>query len=151
MILYKSKFLEVNFLELQYLMHINWMNYAGYMDKEGVYHEFINFLNNRIYKRANQIYVDWREVEHLVSQETIDWFFEYILPKIASHKPYKMAFLLSDISKIGVLDKIKVNNTQITLKLFTQPDELMEWLMQGAERKESGQDDHDHHHSCEVE
>jgi hypothetical protein len=92
MILYSSKFLKVNYLELQYLMHFYWSEYAGYMDEEGVYHEFLNFLSKRIYKRANQIYVNWRQVEHLISQETIDWFITYILPKIASHKAYRMAF-----------------------------------------------------------
>ncbi len=153
MILYQSKFLKVNYLELQYLMHFYWTDYAGYMDEEGVYHEFINFLNKRIYKRANQIYVDWIKVEHLISQETIDWFIQYILPKIASHKAYKLAFLLKNPKKIAVPEKIKVNNTYIQAQVFDNPKFLMEWLMDGAERKEPGIDDHDHNHgttSCHT-
>ncbi len=153
MILYQSKFLKVNYLELQYLMHFYWTDYAGYMDEEGVYHEFINFLNKRIYKRTNQIYVDWIKVEHLISQETIDWFIQYILPKIASHKAYKLAFLLKNPKKITVPEKIKVNNTYIQAQVFDNPEILMEWLMDGAERKEPGIDDHDHNHgttSCHT-
>ncbi len=151
MILYQSKFLKVNYLELQYLMHFYWTDYAGYMDEEGIYHEFINFLNNRIYKRANQIYVDWRKVEHLISQETIDWFIQYILPKIASHKVYKIAFLVNHQQKISISNKLIINNKEIKTGIFTNPEKLMEWLMEGAERKEPGHDDHDHHHgSCQT-
>ncbi len=150
MILYQSKFLRVNYLELQYLMHIYWTDYAAYMDDEGIYHEFLNFLSRRIYKRANQIYVDWKNVEHLISQETIDWFIKYILPKIASHKAYRMAFLVNNPDKYKLDSKIKVNNTEFEARIFTTPEELMEWIMDGAERKEPGGDDHDHHHgdSC---
>ena len=152
MILYTSKFLKVNYLELQYLMHFHWTEYAGYMDAEGVYHEFLNFLSKRIYKRANQIYVDWRQVEHLISQETIDWFLQYILPKIASHKAYRMAFLLNNPDKIQLPEKVKVNNLSLTARIFSDPELLMQWLMDGAERKTPGEDDHDHHHgdSCHT-
>jgi len=152
MILYTSKFLKVNYLELQYLMHFYWTEYAGHMDTEGVYHEFLNFLSKRIYKRANQIYVDWRQVEHLISQETIDWFLQYILPKIASHKAYRMAFLLNNPDKIQLPEKVKVNNLSLTARVFSDPEILMQWLMDGAERKTPGEDDHDHHHgdSCHT-
>ena len=152
MILYTSKFSKVNYLELQYLMHFYWTEYAGYMDAEGVYHEFLNFLSKRIYKRANQIYVDWRQVEHLISQETIDWFLQYILPKIASHKAYRMAFLLNNPDKIQLPEKVKVNNLSLTARVFSDPELLMQWLMDGAERKTPGEDDHDHHHgdSCHT-
>jgi len=151
MILYTSKFLRTNYLELQYLMHFYWTEYAGHMDEEGIYHEFLNFLSKRIYKRANQIYVDWRSVEHLISQETIDWFLQYILPKIASHKAYRLAFLVNKPEQFRLNNPIKVNNTSIEASIFTDPEELMQWLMDGAERKEPGTDDHDHHHdSCHT-
>ena len=152
MILYTSKFSKVNYLELQYLMHFYWTEYAGYMDTEGVYHEFLNFLSKRIYKRANQIYVDWRQVEHLISQETIDWFLQYILPKIASHKAYRMAFLLDNPDKIQLPENIKVNNLSLSARIFSDPEILMQWLMDGAERKTPGIDEHDHHHgdSCHT-
>ena len=151
MILYQSKFLKVNYLELQYLMHFYWTDYAGYMDEEGIYHELINFLNKRIYKRANQIYVDWRKAEHLISQETINWFIQYILPKIVSHKVYRIAFLVNHQQKISISDKLIINNKKIKTGIFTNPEKLMEWLMEGAERKEPGHDDHDHHHgSCQT-
>jgi len=150
MILYSSKFLKVNYLELQYLVHFYWTDFAGYMDEEGIYHELLNFLNKRIYKRANQIFVDWRKVEHLISQETIDWFIKYILPKIASHKAYRMAFLLSEEGIVTLPEKIQVNNVTIEAKIFTNPEVLMKWLMDGAERKEPGKDDHDHGDSCHT-
>ncbi len=152
MVLYTSKFLRVNYLELQYLMHFYWTDYAGYMDNEGIYHEFLNFLSKRIYKRANQIYVDWRKVEHLVTQETADWFIKYILPKIASHKAYRLAFLLNNPEKLQLPEMVKVNNTVMETGLFSNPDTLMQWLMDGAERKEPGIDEHDHDHgdSCHT-
>ena len=150
MILYGSKFLKVNFLELQYLMHFYWTDFAGYMDEEGIYHEFLNFLSKRIYKRANQIYVDWRKVEHLISPETIDWFLQYILPKTASHKAYRLGFLVSDTEKFNLPDTIQVNNTTMAARSFTDPEKLMHWLMDGAERKEPGTGDHTHD-SCQVE
>ncbi len=154
MILYSSKFTKVNYLELQYLMHFYWSDYAGFMDEEGVYHEFVNFLNKRIYKRANQIFVDWRKLEGLISQDTADWFIKYILPKIASHKVYRMAFLLNDKSIMQLPPNIKVNNAQVQAKIFTDAQDLMQWLMDGAERKNPGEDDHDHHHDhghCHVD
>ncbi len=147
MILYTSKFLKVNYLELQYLMHFYWTEYAGYMDEEGVYHEFLNFLDKRIYKRAHQIYIDWRQTEHLVSQETADWFIKYILPRIVSHKPHRLGFLLNDTRKISLPDTIPLKHGQIAARLFTNPLVLMQWLMENAERKTPGQDNHDHHHN----
>ena len=146
MILYTSKFLKVNYLELQYLTHIYWTDFAAYMDEEGIYHEMLNYLNDRIYKRGNQIFIDWRNVENLISQETADWFIKYILPKIASHKAYRLAFLLTDLSIMAIPETVLVNNTQFEAKVFTKSDELMQWLMDGAERKAPGQDDHDHNH-----
>ncbi len=153
MILYSSKFLKVNYLELQYLTHFYFGDYAATMDEEGVYHEFVNFLNKRIYKRGNQIFVDWRKVENLISQETADWFIQYILPKIASHKAYRLAFLLTDLSIMELPKVVKVNNTQFIAKVFTDSEKAMAWIMDGAERKEPGQDDHDHDHDhghCHV-
>jgi len=149
LILYPSKFLKVNYLELQYLMHFYWTDYAGYMDSEGVYHELLNFLNKRIYKRGNQIYVDWRKVAHLISQEHIDWFIQYILPKIASHKARRMAFLFADTSKYTVPKQIKLTQAEIEVDTFTDSESLMQWLMDGAERKEPGGDHHDHD-SCHI-
>jgi len=150
MILYTSKFLKVNYLELQYLMHFYWSEYAGYMDTEGIYHEFLNFLSKRIYKRANQIYVDWRQVEHLISQETIDWFLQYIVPKIASHKAYRMAFLFKNTDKIKLPENVKVNNKVLSARVFSDSEALMQWLMDGAERKTPGADDHHHGDSCHT-
>jgi len=147
MLLYSSKFLKVNYLELQYLMHFYWTDYAGYMDEEGIYHEFINFLNKRIYKRANQIYIDWRKVEHLISQETIDWFIQRILPKIVSHKAYRLAFLLNNPDKIHLPEIVKINNISMQTGVFNDPEKLMNWLMDGAKRKTPGDDDHHHHHN----
>ena len=146
MTLYTSKFLRANYLELQYLMHFYWTGFAGFMDEEGLYHEWLNFLSKRIYKRANQIYIDWRKVEHLLSQETVDWFISYILPKIASHKAYRLAFLLTNPQQIKLPKTISVNQTTIEGQVFKDPDQLMQWLMTGAERKTPGVDDHDHHH-----
>ena len=153
MILYPSKLLKVNYLELQYLMHFYWTEYAGYMDEEGVYHELLNFLNKRIYKRGNQIYVDWRKVEHLITQENFDWFIQYILPKIASHKAYRLAFLVNNPQNFTVANNLQVNNTSMQAQIFSSPEILMNWLMEDAERKEPGGDDHDHNHvkgSCHV-
>ncbi|GEM_PF-1867757 len=150
MFLYQSKFLHANYLELQYLSHFYWTEYAEYMDEQGIYHEWLNFLDKRIYKRANQIYTDFRRIEHLISQETIDWFVTYILPKIISHKGYRMGILLHDNSKISVPTTIKVNNIKIETKIFQSPENLMDWLMHNAERKEPGIDDHDHSHDGDT-
>ena len=150
MLIYKSKFLEVNYLELQYLIHINWMEFASFMDSEGVYKEYVNFLEKRIYKRGNQIYVDWRKIEKLISQETIDWFLKHILPKIVSHKPYRLAFLFNYEKLFQVQDKVKIGERFLEIKSFSNPNILMKWLMDGAERKPSGLDDHEHNDSCKV-
>ena len=144
MILYSSKFIKANYLELQYLMHLYWTDYAEYMDSEGIYYELLNFLEKRIYKRGNQIYMDWRKVEHLISQETFDWFLQYILPKIASQKAYRLAFLVNYLQKYRVPEIVSVNNTQMQARIFKHPDELMQWIMKGAERKPPGIDDHEH-------
>lgn len=144
MILYSSKFLKVNYLELQFLIHFYWTDFAGYMDNEGVYHELLNFLDKRIYKRGQQIFIDWTKIEHLVSQETIDWFFKYILPKITSHKAYRLGFLFSNKKEYEIPQHLPVNNTSIETKIFTNSEKLMQWLMDGAERKKPGVHHHEH-------
>jgi len=136
MILYKSKFLEVNLLEIQYTMHFLWSEYARHMDAEGVYHETLNFSKHRVRRRADQIYMDWRNIEHLVSRETFDWYVQYILPHLFSSHSHKLALLFNTLPTWKVPEKITVNNRDIQVRAFTDPSALMQWLMEGARRKD---------------
>jgi len=149
-IIYHSKFLEVNYLELQYLMHFRWSRFAAYMDREGIYYETARFAEKRVKRRADQIYLDWRHISHLIEPETLPWLEEYIFPKIFSHHPHKLGILLEKLPDFSLPGHIRLNEKDIPVRVFTSPEKLTAWLMEGARRKDPG--DHDHHHgSCSVD
>ncbi len=130
MILYKSKFLEVNYLELQHLTHFLFSDYASYMDGEGVYHEMLNFLGFRIHKRSRRFYLDLRNIEHLIDKEFFPWFEKYILPKLASFNADKVAYLLKNTS-ISDIPERKITlfkNRDINVRFFDNPAGLMQWM-----------------------
>ncbi len=133
MILYKSKFLEVNYLELQHITHFVFSEYAVHMDTEGVYHEILNFLGRRIHKRSRLFYLDLHRIDHLLEPEFFDWFEQYILPKLASFNARKIAYLT------GITNEKQLKNHTIALPsgktveaaFFEKPQALMQWLTTG--------------------
>ena len=131
MIIYKSKFLEVNYLEVQHIKHFLFSPYASYMDREGLFHEMLNFLSHRIHKRSRLFYMDMRQVEHLTDEEFMSWFHTYILPKTASYQATKCAWLFNG-TDLNWDKKIALPNGQhIHHKTFTDPSGLMNWLQSG--------------------
>ncbi len=128
MIIYKSKFLEVNYLEVQHLKHFLFSPFSAYMDKEGLYHEFLNFLSGRIHKRSRLFYMDMRHVEHLTDKRLLDWFNTHILPRMASFNARKTAWLFQN-DKFHLDTQFRLNeNLIIHQKSFRDPQKLMDWL-----------------------
>ncbi|NPA43635.1 MAG: hypothetical protein GXO27_06390 [Chlorobi bacterium] len=142
MILYRSKFLEVNLLEVQYVMHFLWREYARHMDEKGVYYETLNFLKHRVRRRADSIYMDWRNIQHLVSRETFDWYEQYVLPQVFSHRPHKLAFLFNPPVPFELPGFVTVHGKRVPVRAFTSPSDLMAWLTEGAPRRKRGSGHH---------
>ena len=128
MIIYKSKFLEVNYLEVQHIKHFLFSQYASYMDREGLFHEMLNFLSRRIHKRSRLFYMDMRRVEHLTDKEFMQWFHLYILPKMTSHQATKCGWLFN-ATDLKWDQKLPLPNRQpIHHKTFTDASRLMNWF-----------------------
>ena len=108
MILYKSKFLEAHYLELQHIMHLRYTEYAAYMDAEGVYHEMLNFFSGRIHKRARAVILDLRTVDQQADATFENWFLQHILPKIASFNARIMAFVTTRNKTDDIPGKIEL-------------------------------------------
>ena len=135
MIIYKSKFLEVNLLELQYTFHFFWSEYARHMDEEGVYYESLRFLNHRVRRRADQIYLDWRNIQHLISPETFQWYAQYIFPSLFSYRGRRLAILFNELPAWDMPNIIQINNKDIQIQIFTKSANLMQWLLEDSRRK----------------
>ncbi len=130
MILYKSKFLEVNYLELQHITHFVFSEYAAYMDTEGIYHEMLNFLGQRIHKRSRLFYLDLQKTDHLIEPEFFGWFEQYILPKLASFNARKLAYLTGLNPDQHPENHIYTlpSGKDLEVRFFRQPQKLMQWL-----------------------
>ncbi len=151
MILYHSKFLRVNYLELSYIMHFYWSEFAAYMDLDGFYQETVRFVQNRIERRADSVYLDWRHVEHFLENETFEWYSKHILPRLFSSGPHKLGILLNKSDAVKIPHEIIINGKTLPVGIFTDSEDLMKWLSEGAHRKEPGSHDHDHYHgSCGI-
>ncbi len=142
MILYHSKFLRVNYLELQYLMHFFWSEYALHMDAEGMYYETVRFMKNRIKRRADQVYLDWRNVENLIAPETFPWYVRHIFPGIFSAQPYRLGILLNRPEVFDFPEKVTINGKTVPVRVFSDAGLLTAWLTDGAVRKKPGGYDH---------
>lgn len=126
MILYRSKFLEAHYLELQHLMHLRYTEYAAYMDAEGIYHEMLNFFSGRIHKRARTVMLDLRSVDMLADAEFEKWFLQHILPKIASFNARLMVFVTGRNQDAGIPEKLHLFPTgNIEIRHAETPSQAM--------------------------
>ncbi len=126
MILYRSKFLEAHYLELQHLMHLRYTEYAAYMDAEGVYHEMLNFFSGRIHKRARAVMLDLRSVDMLADAEFEKWFLQHILPKIASFNARLMVFVTGHKPDDSIPEELQLFSTgSIAIRHAQTPSQAM--------------------------
>ena len=130
MIIYRSKFLEVNYLELQHLMHFMFTEYASHMDKQGLYHEVLNFTGYRLHKRSRKFLWDLRPVEHLVDETFFEWLFQYIFPKIASFNATAIGFIVNEPARYEKVPRVirLFGKREIKVMFDDNPETLMKRL-----------------------
>jgi hypothetical protein len=130
MIIYRSKFLEVNYLERQHLMHFRWTGFAAHMDREGFYHEWLNFLGYRLHKRSRKFYIDLRTVEQWADATFFEWLFTYIIPKMASFNASAIGFLVEHPAAYGFVPREKefFKGRKVRILFERDPQVLMEKL-----------------------
>ena len=148
MLLYKSKILEVNYLEVQYLIHLAFKPQAKNLDLGEIKKEFFLFLENRVKRRGRHFFIDFRNIEQVIDKNFINWFHSEVMPEIFSLKGNNEAiFLTQDKAKELSLPKFFiVREKLLEVKIFTDPKEAMNWLLEGQERRRLGLSGHRHDH-----
>lgn len=149
MLIYKSNILLINYLEVQYLLHIKFQEDLKILTSNELKAEFLKFFNDMIKRKGRHIFFDANRVAHIVDNEFISWFNRLILPLISSIKADKIAWLFG--KDANELPKIEPQIFEkIEQKVFSDPKEVMNWLLDGAERKqlsfENGNKPKNHHH-----
>ncbi len=142
MLLYKSNILEVNYLEVQYLIHLTFKKTAQNQNIETLQQELLTFLEKRVKRRGRYIFLDLRNTENLANKEFIVWFAAKILPEIFSLKGKKFAILSNQ--KFQLPSYLMVKETLLETKVFISPQQAMEWLLKNAERRRLGLSGHRH-------
>ncbi len=133
MLLYNSKILYVNYLEVQYLTHIQFQEDLRILTVSELKGEFFTFFDKMVNRKCKYLYVSAVQVEHLIDKEFIEWFNRIILPEIVSIKAEKVGWLFRADKALPQLEAQATET--ISQKVFTNPQELMKWLLDGAERK----------------
>ncbi len=137
MLLYNSKYLTVNYLEVQFLFHVKWTDFAKELSEQQIKDEMLNFTNKMVKRKARHIFCDVVNIEHFVNQEFINWLDNNILKKIASIKIDKKAILISNILKNSFENYTfeVFENHKIEIQFFGDPKRAMKWLLDNAKRK----------------
>jgi hypothetical protein len=112
------------------------------MDSEGVYYEMKRFMQERIKRRARQMYLDWRNVSHLIDGETFAWHSRYIFPELFHYKVHRLAILLKEGTTLDLPSHFSVNKKNVPVRVFYNPSALMDWLMENADRRTPGRHKH---------
>ncbi len=143
MLLYQSKYLFVNFLEVQYLLHIKFKDECKSLSVNELKAEFLLFFDKMVKRKARHFLIDTENIEHLLDMDFVKWLNLNIIPLIKSIKADKIAW----IDKNRQLSDFQDNN--IENKFFTEHTEAMQWLLQNADRKplsfENGRTPPSHH------
>ncbi len=149
MLLYHSKFLLVNYLEIQYLLHIKFLPATKEIDSIELKAEFMLFIDKMVKRRARHILIDTENIEHICSSDFILWFDKIILPMLKSIKADKIAWLFRN----NLQEKIstdKIIYDKIDQRIFIDSKNAMNWLLENKDRKplsfENGKKPPSHHH-----
>ncbi len=144
MLLFISKFITVNYLEVQYLMHFDLSKEVNEMSEADLKAHFLLFYDKMIKRKARLFLVNTEKCT--VDKNLVKWFNSIILPLLKSVKATKIAW-------VGLNNQIedKADNT-IIQKKFNDNATAMKWLLEDADRKKLSFEDgnkpisHHHHH-----
>lgn len=149
MLLYNSKYISINYLEVQYLFHINFYPEAKKLNSNELKAEFLIVLDKIVNRKGRHFLIDTNNIEHIFEHDLILWFNKIILPFIQSAKSDKIAWLF----KTAENESISISETtekKIEQKIFDDNKKAVNWLLEGAERKslsfEDGKKPPSHHH-----
>ena len=134
--LYESKYLFVNYLEIQYLLHIKFKEEVLKIDTNTLKADFFVFFDEMVKRKARHFMIDTENIEHIFDTEFVSWFNRTIFPLIKSIKADKIAWLSLANSNFSIISSFLTSkNEKIEQKLFTKPDLAMKWLLEDGKRK----------------
>ncbi len=142
MLLFISKYITVNYLEVQYLMHFDLSKHVDELSENDLKAHFLLFFDKMIKRKARLFLVNTEKCN--IHENFVDWFDSTILPLVKSVKATKIAW-------VGVNNQIKDKaDLNIAQKNFNDNASAMKWLLENAERKklsfENGNKPPSHHH-----
>ena len=149
--LYESKYLTVNFLEVQFLFHIKFKNETKNIDINVIKAEFFLFYDKMVKRKTRYLMFDCENIEHVFDNEFISWFDRTIFPLIKSIKAEKIAWFCQKQYNFEIpISFLTSDNKKIEQKIFNKPDLAMKWLLDGAKQKklsfQDGNKPKHHHH-----
>lgn len=134
MLLYNSKTLLVNFLEVQYLTHITFHDNAKKIEINSLKSEFFMLFDKMVKRKARLILFDVIKIEHLTDKSFEKWINQTIFPLILSIEASKIAWLFSSDNKF-ISNFNNYASKKIQQKQFFDPKNAMIWLLKNAKRK----------------
>lgn len=150
MLLYKSDYLNVNYLEIQYLLHFKFKESAQNISENTLKAEFLAFFDKMVKRKARHLLIDTENIEKIVNIDFISWFNSIIFPLIKSIKTDKIAWLIKTEQNFNLSETFTTSDNQIIeQRLIDKSDFAMKWLLEGAQRKklsfQDGNKPHHHH------
>jgi hypothetical protein len=151
MLLYKSDYLSVNYLEVQYLIHFKFKELAQNIDENTLKAEFFVFFDKMVKRKARHFLIDTQNIEQFVNIDFISWFNRTIFSLVKSIKTDKIVWLQKTEPDLDLPEIFTTaDNQTIEQKLLNKPDFAMKWLLEGAQRKklsfQDGNKPNHHHH-----
>lgn len=144
MVLFISKYITVNYLEVQYLMHFDLSQEVSKIQENELKAHLLLFYDKMIKRKARVFLVNVEKCN--VPKNFVDWFDSFILPLIKSVKATKIAWVGIDYTIKNSADE------KIIQKKFNDNALAMKWLLENADRKKLSFEDgnkpvsHHHHH-----
>lgn len=150
MLLYKSDYLNVNYLEIQYLLHFKFKESVQNISENTLKAEFLAFFDKMVKRKARHLLIDTENIEKIVNIDFIYWFNSIIFPLIKSIKTDKIAWLIKTEQNFNLSETFTTSDNQIIeQRLIDKSDFAMKWLLEGAQRKklsfQDGNKPHHHH------
>jgi hypothetical protein len=134
MLLYSSKYLSVNYLEVQYLMHIKFSEQTKNATEQELKADFLLFYDKMVKRRGRHFLIDTENIENIISSKFVVWFTKTVFPLVKSVKADKIAWLF----KKGIPDNFDIDEKateNVVQKIFDNSQQAMKWLLENAETK----------------
>jgi hypothetical protein len=133
MIVYKSKFLQVQYLAESKIHENIWLPDSESMEAENYQEESLNFLKVLLEMKPNNFIADTRDMNFGITPDLQEWTNINILLPILDTNISKVAFVISKemITQLSIEQTMEESvGTKLTTRYFGSREEALNWLLE---------------------